>query len=205
MVLPDVRGLHPFYEELAVRFAEAGVHATAMDYFGRSAGLEERGDDFDFMEHVRQLTPDGVGADTAAALAHLRSEVGGSAERVYSVGFCMGGRISFNQAWRDHGLTGVIGFYGGPQGSGPDDETAPVRLAPRYRCPVLGLFGAADQSIPQDAIDEFRRVLDDAGVPNEMVVYEGAPHSFFDRRFDEHRAACDDAWRRMLSFMGHAA
>ena len=202
MILPDVRGLHPFYRDLAIRFAGSGVHATALDYFGRSAGLVERDEDFDFMSHVRQITPDGVGADTAATVAHLRSEVGGGADRLYSVGFCMGGRISFNQAWRDNGLAGVIGFYGGPRGRGPDDETAPVRLAARYRCPVLGLFGGADENIPTEAIDAFRAALDGAGVPNEMVVYPGAPHSFFDRTFDEHREACDDAWRRMLGFVG---
>jgi dienelactone hydrolase len=133
MILPDVRGLHPFYEDLATRFAEAGVHATAMDYFGRTAGLDERDADFDHWAHVKQITVDGLGADTAATIAHIRSAAGGGAERVYSVGFCMGGRISFNQAWRDHGLAGVIGFYGGPQGRGPDDDTAPVRLAPAYR------------------------------------------------------------------------
>jgi carboxymethylenebutenolidase len=173
-----------------------------MDYFGRTAGLDERDEDFDAMAHVRQITPDGVGADSARTIAHIRSEAGGGAERVYSVGFCMGGRISFNQAWRDHGLSGVIGFYGGPQGRGPDDDTAPIRLAPSYGCPVLGLFGGADTGIPREAIDAFARVLDDAGVANEMVVYDGAPHSFFDRSFDEHREACDDAWLRMLRFIG---
>jgi carboxymethylenebutenolidase len=202
MVLPDIRGLHPFYEDLAVRFAEAGVHATVMDYFGRTAGLDERDDDFDFMSHVRQLTPDGIGADTFASIAHLRSPAGGGAARVYSVGFCMGGRISFNQAWRDHGLSGVIGFYGGPQGMGPDDPTAPVRLAPSYRCPVLGLFGGADEGIPLEEVERFRTTLDAARVPNEIVVYEGAPHSFFDRRFEEHQEACADAWRRILAFVG---
>lgn len=205
MILPDVRGLHPFYEDLATRFAEAGVHATAMDYFGRTAGLDERGEDFNFMAHVEQITPDGIGADTAATIAHIRAPVGGGAKLVYSVGFCMGGRISFNQAWRDHGLAGVIGFYGGPQGRGPDDETAPVKLAPQYRCRVLGLFGGADQSILPEAIDGFKQALDDAGVQNEMVVYEGAPHSFFDRRFEEHRQACDNAWLRMLRFAGVSA
>jgi carboxymethylenebutenolidase len=202
MLLPDVRGLHPFYEDLAVRFAGVGVHATAMDYFGRTAGLEARDDDFDHMAHVRQVTPDGIGADTAATIAHLRSPAGGGAKRVYSVGFCMGGRLSFNQAWRDHGLAGVIGFYGGPQGTGPDDETAPIRVAPQYRCPVLGLFGGADEGIPPDVIRAFADVLDEAGVQNEMVVYDGAPHSFFDRKFEQHRDACDDAWRRVLAFVG---
>jgi carboxymethylenebutenolidase len=205
MILPDVRGLHPFYEDLAMRFAEAGVHATAMDYFGRTAGLEERDDGFDFMAHVNQITVDGIGADTATTLAHIRSKEGGGADLIYSVGFCMGGRISFNQAWWDHGLSGVIGFYGGPQGRGPDDDTAPVKLARHYRCPVLGLFGGADENIPPEAIDGFKQALDDAGVQNEMVVYDGAPHSFFDRKFEEHREACDDAWLRMLRFVGASA
>src|SRR5437762_1269363 len=85
IVLPDVRGLHPFYEDLAVRFAEAGVHAVAMDYFGRTAGIGERDESFDHMPHVARLTQDGLGADTAAATAFLRSEAGGASERTYSV------------------------------------------------------------------------------------------------------------------------
>ena len=48
VVLPDVRGLHPYYVELAERFAEAGIPAVAIDYFGRTAGVEPtRGDEFE--------------------------------------------------------------------------------------------------------------------------------------------------------------
>lgn len=201
VVLPDVRGLHPFYEELAVRFAEAGVHATAMDYFGRTAGTDGREEDFDHMTHRRRMTSEGTAADIAAAVAYVRSEAGGAAERVFTVGFCMGGRISFNQAADRDDLDGVIGFYGTPDEGGPDDPRAPIAIAPGYRCPVLALFGGADEGIPAAAIDGFRRTLMDAGVPSEIVVYEGAPHSFFDRSFDDHREACDDAWRRVLNFV----
>ena len=200
VILPDVRGLHPFYERLALRFAEVGVHATAIDYFGRTAGTDERDDGFDFMTHIQQVTTEGVRADVAAAIARVRSQAGGGARRVFTVGFCAGGRFSFNQAV-DQELDGVIGFYGGPQGKGPEDDRAPIRLAARYRCPVLGLFGGADENIPVEALDRFRETLTEAGVPNEIVLYEGAPHSFFDVRFDEHRQACDDAWRRVLSFV----
>ena len=98
VVLPDVRGLHPFYEQLAVRFAEAGVHATAMDYFGRTAGIDDRNETFDFKPHRERMTSEGTAADIAAAIAHVRSVAGGGAQRVFTVGFCMGGRISFNQA-----------------------------------------------------------------------------------------------------------
>src|SRR6059036_2750841 len=65
-ILPDVRGLYRFYEELALRFAERGIAAIAFDYFGRTAGVGKRGDDFPYMDHVAQTTPDGIQADVAA-------------------------------------------------------------------------------------------------------------------------------------------
>lgn len=202
VVMPDVRGLHPFYRELAERFAQAGVHAVAIDYFGRTAGTEPRDPvSFAFRPHVERTTPDGVAMDVGAAVAHLRSEAGGRAERVFTVGFCFGGRHSFNQAARNHGLAGVIGFYGWPAPSGPDDRSAPELLAPSYRCPVLGLFAGADPGIPPADVDRFRRALDAAGVGSTILIYEGAPHSFFDREADRFRAACEDAWRRILAFL----
>ncbi|MGZ4114647.1 MAG: dienelactone hydrolase family protein [Actinomycetota bacterium] len=205
VILPDVRGLHPFYRELAVRFAEAGVHATAIDYFGRTAGVGERGEDFDHMAHVRRTTPDEVAMDVTTAVAHVRSAAGGGALDVFAVGFCFGGRKSFNQAARGHGLAGVIVFYGFPMPRDEDDDEAPVDAIGSFECKVLGLFGGADRAIPVSSVEAFRAALDAGDVPNEVVVYPGAPHSFFDRTCDEHREACDDAWRRMLAFVGSSA
>jgi carboxymethylenebutenolidase len=187
---------------LAVRFAEAGVHATAIDYFGRTAGVGDRGDDFDHAPHVRQTEPNQVATDVAAAVEHLRSDAGGRAGELYTAGFCFGGRASFNQAARGHGLAGVIGFYGWPTRRDDDDRDAPADRVASFEGKVLGLFGGADRGIPVSAANAFRDALDGANVPNDIVVYPGAPHSFFDRTCDEHRAACDDAWRRMLGFMG---
>lgn len=65
VVLPDVRGLHPFYDQLAVRFADAGVHATAMDYFGRTAGIDDRDETFAFKPHRERMTSEGTAADIA--------------------------------------------------------------------------------------------------------------------------------------------
>jgi carboxymethylenebutenolidase len=201
VILPDVRGLHSFYQDLAVRFAEAGVHATALDYFGRTAGVGTRGDGFDHSPHVDQTEPDSVARDVAAVVAHVRSPQGGAAAAVYTVGFCFGGKKSFNQAARGHGLAGVIGFYGRVASQGPGDSEAPVVLAPDYACPVLGLFGGADPAIPAEDVEAFRRALDDAGVRNELVVYEGAPHSFFDRAYQQYRSESEDAWTRILRFV----
>ncbi len=201
VILPDIRGLHPFYEDLAVRFAEAGVHTTAFDYFGRTAGLGKRDDDFEFTPHVEQCRPDTIATDVAAAIAHVRSPEGGEATSVFTVGFCFGGRNSFNQSARGHGLAGVIGFYGRVARNDESDANAPTDLASHYACRVLGLFGGADQNITREHVDAFRRALDDAGVKNEIMIYEGAPHSFFDRTFAKYREECDDAWTRILKFI----
>ena len=201
MVMPDVRGLHPFYEDLALRFGSAGIHATAIDYFGRTAGTGPRNEEFDYRSHVERTKPETIALDVAAAVEHLRSEAGGASTTVFTVGFCFGGRASFNQAAAGHGLAGTIGFYGFVAQRDASDTKAPVVLAPRYECPVLGLFGGADQHITTDQIRAFGAALDEAAVPNELEVYKDAPHSFFDRTFDRFKDESADAWRRMLSFI----
>jgi carboxymethylenebutenolidase len=193
VILPDVRGLHEFYKELAQRFAEAGLDAVAFDYFGRTAGSGTRDEAFAWRPHVEQTTPAGVDADVAAAIAYLRSDEGGAVDRAYTVGFCFGGSNSWRQSASQPGLAGAIGFYGVP---------ARVRGAiGEMKAPLLVLVAGADHT-PLAEFEQFDRELEEAGVPHQMVVYEGAPHSFFDRTFEEHRAASEDAWRQILDFVG---
>jgi carboxymethylenebutenolidase len=201
VILPDVRGLHPFYRDLAVRFAEVGFHACAIDYFGRTAEIGPRDDDFDVAPHIQRTQDATIALDVRAAIAHLRSGAGGASSAVFTVGFCFGGRNSFNQAARGHHLDGVIGFYGRVARHPGDDEDTPIELVNDFKCPILGLFGGADQSIPLDDITAFRLALDHAGVGNDIVVYEGATHSFFDRSSERFRQVCEDAWHRVLSFI----
>lgn len=201
VILPDVRGLHPFYEELALRFSDAGVHAIALDYYGRTAGTGSRGGEWDHEPHFEQVTDDNVGRDVAAGVAYVRSPEGGGASAAFTVGFCFGARISFNQAAGPLGLAGVVGFYGRVAEEEPGDPAAPVVQAGSYRCPVLGLFGDADPNITTEHVEAFRRALDAGGIRHEIVTYEGAPHSFFDRRFADHATASQDAWNRVLAFI----
>ena len=197
VLLPDVRGLYHFYEELALRFAERGYAAIAIDYFGRTAGSATRDDAFEYGPHVDQTTDDGVQADTRAAVEHLRG-LGSSA--LFTVGFCFGGRASWVAAASGHGLASAIGFYGSPtrQRGGP----SVVERVEEIACPILALQAGADQGITAEDNAIFERALTDAGVEHEIVVYDGAPHSFFDRKQEEFADASDDAWRRALAFVG---
>jgi carboxymethylenebutenolidase len=199
VILPDVRGLYRFYEELALRLAERGVAAVAFDYFGRTAGVAKRADDFPYMEHVAQTSTASVQADVGAAAAWLRSAEGGSHETIFTVGFCFGGRQSWLASAAGHGLAGAAGFYGST--GTRNGEPGPVQLAPQMTAPVLALQAGDDANITADDNAAFESALTAAGVDHELVTYEGAPHSFFDRRQAEHQAASDDAWNRVMRFI----
>ena len=196
VILPDVRGLYRFYEELALRFAERGIAAVALDYFGRTAGAAKRGDDFEYMPHVEQLTDDAVQADTRASAEKLR---GLGCTSLFSIGFCFGGRASWVAAASGHGLAGAIGFYGSP--TRERGGSSAVQRAAQIECPILALQAGDDQGITAEDNAAFERALTDAGVEHEVVTYDGAPHSFFDRKYEEFADASEDAWRRVLAFV----
>jgi carboxymethylenebutenolidase len=197
VVLPDVRGLHHFYEEVALRLGEQGVAAVAIDCFGRTAGVAKRDEHFPYADHVPQTRAASVQADVAAAVAHLRSQAG--VEAVFTIGFCFGGRHSWLSAAGGHGLAGAIGFYGS---TGPrNGEDGPIQRAAELRAPILALMGGADQAISAADVAAFDSALAEAGVEHEVVSYDGAPHSFFDRKQEQFADASADAWQRVLGFL----
>jgi carboxymethylenebutenolidase len=197
VILPDIRGLYRFYEELALRFAERGYHAIAIDYFGRTAGARKRGEDFEYGPHVQQTTHHGVQSDIGAGVERLRD----SCHSIFTVGFCYGGRQSWLAAASGHGLKGAVGFYGRPLEGRPEDSPDPATVAADMRAPILGLMGGADEGIPASAVEAFDQALSAARVEHELVTYDGAPHSFFDRKYEEFAEDSEDAWRRTLAFM----
>ena len=199
VILPDVRGLHPFYEELALRLAEHGVDAVAIDWFGRTAGVARRDADFEYMPHVAATTWDGIAADISAAVGTLRAD---GVERVFTMGFCMGGRMAFLSAALGLELAGVIGLYGTLVGPWRNDAPEPVVQAGRMTGRVLGLFGGADTAIAAEHIAQFEDALTAAGVEHKLVTYEGAPHSFFDRKAVEFADASAAAWDEVRAVVG---
>jgi carboxymethylenebutenolidase len=194
VILPDVRGLYRFYEELALRFAERGFVAVAFDYFGRTAGAAKRDDEFEYMPHVQATKPGLVQEDVRAVVRHVRAL---DCTAIFTVGFCFGGRNSWLATAEDHGLSGAVGFYGslGVRGDWP----GPIARAAELKGPILALQAGDDQNITREQNDEFDAAP--AGVEHEIVIYDGAPHSFFDRNQEEFADASEDAWNRVLAFI----
>ncbi len=130
-------------------------------------------------------------------MSRLRS--GNPGRPVFTVGFCFGGSNSWHLAANGLQLAGVVGFYGRPRR--PNEASGAIDRVGGMTCPVLGLMGGDDPSIPQEDVDAFEAALAAAGVTHEIVTYPGAPHSFFDRKYAEFAAESADAWARVLAFI----
>ena len=201
IVLPDVRGLFRFYEELALRFAERGTNAVAIDYFGRTAGVDTRPADWDFWPEVEATTLDGITADVTAAIHHLRSQHGAD-HPIFIVGFCFGGSNAWYMAAAGLGIAGAVGFYGHPDREGfPRGAPTMMSRIPDLSCPVLALQGGDDPGIPTEVSEAFGEALREHGKDGDVVIYRGAPHSFFDRKQAEYVDESADAWRRTTTFI----
>lgn len=200
IIYPDVRGLHQFYKDLAMRFAEVGVTAIAIDYFGRSAGLTSRDDSFEYMPHVQQMKLESFTQDVQAAQDELRKR-NPSGQATFTVGFCMGGTLSYTTGMdKSLGFAGIIGFYAGMSRNFGGAGTILDR-AEEVTYPSLGLFGGADQGIPVSNVQKFDEKLNGTGIEHTIIIYENAPHSFFDRRYTEFASESADAWQQVLSFI----
>ncbi len=189
IILPDVRGLHPFYQSLARRFAETGFTTLAVDLYGRTAPNNPRGDAFPWRDHVDHVRNEGVDLDVGAAAAYVRALDPGP---VFTIGFCFGGGHSWRLAAGDESPAGAIGFYGLPH--------LVTGTLGRTNAPILMLLAGRDDETPRAALDHLTRRLDIAGAPYDVHVYADAPHSFFDRSHSEWADTCQDAWQRVLAF-----
>jgi carboxymethylenebutenolidase len=201
VLLPDIRGLHSYYVALTERFAEAGLPALAVDWFGRTAQLPEsgaRGPDFDWQPHIPQVTAAGVDADVTAAVGHLRERTRPDLP-VVTVGFCFGGSHSWRLAGNDLAsgpdVAACVGLYGRPEIAG---DVPAVR-------PTLMVIAGADAATPVEAQLALAERLRAGGAEVETAVYDGAPHSFFDRAYGDWAEACDDVWRRVLALTDRVA
>jgi carboxymethylenebutenolidase len=206
LLLPDQRGLAPFYERLAERLAEHGHATLAIDYYGRTAGSDLRGRPpwFPSMRELLALDRAQLIADIEVACEYLRAPGPVGCHTFAVLGFCLGGRLAFLCSGNPD-VARAVGFYGAPGIAGPYGP-GPTQQADRLRAPILGIFGGADDGIPAGEVGAFDRALSDAGIEHEIVSYPGAPHGFFDVHHMQFAEASADAWQRALTFLEqHAA
>jgi carboxymethylenebutenolidase len=204
VVIQEAFGVNQHIQDVTRRFATAGYHAVAPALFHRAGGgAIDDYDNLDFNEVIalfEGVTDNGILADVDAALEVLH-DGGFTDERIGTVGFCFGGRVTFLIAAR-RALGAAVGFYGGGIAAAGHLPFPPlIDEAATLRTPWLGLFGDQDASIPVESVEQLRDALRDAPVDAEVVRYPEAGHGFHcDRRADYHEVSARDAWSRTLAW-----
>lgn len=196
LLLQEAFGVNEHIRDVSQRFARAGYATIAPELYHRSApGADIPYADIDrALAEMRKLTTQDQEHDVKAAHGWLTGDAGLAPEQVMSVGFCMGGYVSF-LANTVLPLAGAISFYGGRMPQLLD-------RASRLSGPLLLIWGDRDQSIGPDQRDQTIRALHDAGKSFTHVLFSDAGHGFFcEQRPSYNEAAAYQAWPLTLAFL----
>jgi carboxymethylenebutenolidase len=135
-----------------------------------------------------------VNQDLDSVYAWIESQPESDAGAVGIAGFCYGGRAALNYSLHNDRLAATVIFYGSPV-----TDPAVLRALP---APVLGIFGGSDASISIEQVRAFESALNQAGIPNEITIYEGQPHAFVtDIASIRAGGVQGQAWAQMLAFL----
>jgi carboxymethylenebutenolidase len=208
LIVCDVFGRSPFYEDLAGRLALAGFTALVPEYFFREGPLAERTRELAF-ERRDRLDQNRTLVDLEQAIDWLKLQPFADG-RTGTIGFCMGGTLVLDLAARRDDLASVC-FYGFPAGGDPvKGPPSPLSLTDRMNGPLLGFWGDQDNGVGMENVEKLAAALKVRGVEFEYTIHPGLGHGFMaqsqlDPAHEAYRAACQ-SWTRTVEFYrGHLA
>ena len=196
ILLQEAFGVNPHIRSVADRLAQAGYAVVAPELFHRSAepGLEIAYNDFpSAAPHFQAISVEGLTADVQAAHAWLQAQALVIGEKIGSIGFCLGGRVSF-LANAVLPLAAAVSYYGGGTQLLKD-------RAKDLHAPHLFFWGGLDAHISKEHIAEVTEAVAAAGKPFINTVISYADHGFHcDERPSYHPQAAAEAWALTLAF-----
>ena len=203
IVIPEVFGLHEYQKDICRRLANAGYFGVSLDPFFRIGDLSKVTDIKQVIAGANKLTDEQAFADLDALVAwaekHNRANVG----KLGITGMCRGGRTVWMYTAHQKKIKAGVAWYGSLMPIPPAMPLGPLDVTDKIHAPVLGLYGGADQGIPQVHVERLRAGLLAFGKDkaSPIHVYPDMPHAFHaDYRPSYRKAAADDGWKRMLAW-----
>jgi carboxymethylenebutenolidase len=203
LVVQEIFGVHEHIKDLCRRLAKAGYLAVAPELYARQGDVSKIKDIQEVISKVVSKVPDSqVMSDLDATAAWAKKTGKGDTAKLGVTGFCWGGRIVWLYSAHNPDLKAGVAWYGRLVGKGDDlHPKHPIDLVADLKAPVLGLYGGADQGIPNDTVEQMRKALKDAGKPCEIILYPDTPHGFnADYRPSYRKDKAEDGWKRMLEW-----
>jgi carboxymethylenebutenolidase len=205
LVLSEIFGVHEHIADVARRLAKQGYLAIAPELFVRQGNVKVQTEMAKILSDIISKVPDEqVLVDLDATVAWAQTQ-GSDVSKLGVTGFCWGGRITWLYTAHNPKVKAAVAWYGRLVGETSNlNPRHPVDLATLLHAPVLGLYGGADNGIPQDSIDKMKLALASAPAAakaSQFVVYPDTPHAFHaDYRPSYRKPAADDAWARCLAW-----
>jgi carboxymethylenebutenolidase len=199
LVVQEIFGVHEYIKDVCRRLAKAGYMAVAPELYARQGDTSKMTNVQEILETVVAKVPDAQVLGDLDAAAAWATKNGGHASKLAITGFCWGGRIVWLYAAHNPKLKAAVAWYGRLTG----DKDAlhpqqPMDLAGSLKAPVLGLYGGADQGIPEEVVEMFQDDLKAAKSKSVIVVYPGAPHGFHaDYRPSYRKDPAEDGWKKL--------
>jgi len=207
-VIPEIWGAHEHIKDVARRLAKAGYFATVTEPYSRIGDLTKLTDIKEVIAGANRLTDEQAFADLDATVDWARKQNKANVNRMGITGFCRGGRMVWKYTGHNRMVKAGVAWYGGLTPSLPGQPLTPIDSADKLNAPVLGLYGGADQGIPQNLVDRMNAALHAFGKHHQSMihVYPDMPHAFHaDYRPSYRKEAAEDGWKRMLTwFKKHA-
>ncbi len=200
IVLQEAYGVNHHIRTVTERFAREGFVALAPELFHRTAPKGFEGDYTDFssvMPHTKSLTNEGFEADLKAVYSWLTGQVNVDQSRIYSVGYCMGGRVSF-LANSLLPLKAAVSYYGGGLDTIAD-------RAKNLHGKHLFFWGGLDKHFKSENIHTVIKAVEAAGKDFITVKISYADHGFnCDERVSYNESASKEAWALTLAFLSES-
>jgi carboxymethylenebutenolidase len=203
LVVHEIFGVHEHIKDVCRRLAKIGYLAVAPELYARQGDVSKMSDINEIVTKVVSQVPDSqVMADLDATVAWARTSGSGNVEKLGITGFCWGGRIVWLYAAHSDRLKAGVAWYGRLAGKPSETQPKhPIDVVPSLRAPVLGLYGANDQGIPLETIEQMRQALKATHKPSEIVVYPDTPHGFYaDYRPSYRKDEAQNGWNRLQAW-----
>jgi carboxymethylenebutenolidase len=203
LVVQEIFGVHEHIKDICRRLAKLGYFAVAPELYARQGDVSGLTNFQDILKIVSKVPDAQVMSDLDAAVAWAKASGKADTSKLAITGYCWGGRIVWLYAAHNPDLKAGAAWYG--RLTGDQDELHPkhpLDVVASIKAPILGLYGAADQSIPVKTVDQMRDAMKAAGKTTEIIVYPDTPHAFFaDYRPSYRQDKAEDAWKRMLDWL----
>jgi carboxymethylenebutenolidase len=203
LVVQEIFGVHEHIKDVCRRFAKLGYFAIAPELFARQGDPSKITEIPKIVSEIVSKVPDSqVMSDLDACVAYAKNSGKANTDKLAVTGFCWGGRITWLYAAHNQNVKAGGAWYGRLVGAAsPMNPTHPIDLVDKINAPVLGLYGGADQGIPNDTVEKMREALKAKGKKSEIILYPDTPHAFHaDYRPSFRKEQAEDAWKKLTEW-----